>query len=114
LHCSVYGRSSELLASLESLLLPGSVSIAIPTIALRMGSSTNDVSTALLLPLAELLRLVPFLAGSALFSLLGPVLNASGCRLICLAPFSNARFVWAMYSSLEGAARSVFKLRRPD
>ena len=36
-----------------------------------------------------------------------PVLNASGCAPIVLAPLSNARCVDAIYSSLLGAGLSV-------
>lgn len=50
---------------------------------------------------------------SGLGSLLGPVLKASGCRLIVFAPCSNARCVLAMYSCRDGATMSVLMRTRP-
>jgi len=51
--------------------------------------------------------------GSTMSSSWRPALNASGWRLIALAPASNARCVLAMYSSREGAGRSVVMEIRP-
>ena len=53
-------------------------------------------------------------AGSELGLRLLPVLKASGCKLIVFAPRSKARCVLAMYSSRDGAARSVLTLSRPS
>jgi hypothetical protein len=52
---------------------------------------THGVSTALLFPTCPFPVAVAALSGSALDPRLGPVLNASGWRLICFAPLSNAR-----------------------
>lgn len=88
-----------------------------PTLLQRIKEPHADPSTAELDPDTSA---DPFAAAGAavgglgLPSLLGPVLNASGCRLIVFAPCSNARWVLAIYSWRDGATRSVLMLTRPS
>ena len=96
--------SSELLCALETLLIAAGSAASLLLLRPAHG--------VLLLVASDAARGAE--AGSELGLRLLPVLKASGCKLIVFAPRSKARCVLAMYSSRDGAARSVLTLSRPS